>query len=186
MLQVVKMSCFDRSLRQTEPEEIDARSNSVSSPQHSRVNGWSLPLHLFQLIAWLLYSYLAIVGFGIYIPLLPHGWKYAAYATIGLVFVCHLIAHLVAITIDPAEPNVLAKKNYNLPMPVFDKKKHKHVIQNLHCYLCEVSVGHKAKHCSACNKCIADFDHHCKWLNNCVGRKNYCNHLQSHIPFPCC
>ncbi|XP_053570322.1 palmitoyltransferase ZDHHC11 [Bombina bombina] len=173
MLKVVKMNCHDRRLRQTEPEGIHTERHAASPPQHSRVNGWSLPLHIFQLIAWLLYSYLAIVGFGIYIPLLPYGWKYAAYAIIGVIFVCHLVSHLVAVTIDPAESNVLAKKNYNLPMPIFDKDKHKHVIQNLHCYLCEVSVGSKTKHCSACNKCIADFDHHCKWLNNCVGGKNY-------------
>ncbi|KAM4689003.1 palmitoyltransferase ZDHHC11-like [Discoglossus pictus] len=140
MLKIVKMNCYDRRLRRTEPEEIHVENDAVSSPKNSRVNGWSLPLHIFQLVAWLLYSYLAIVGFGIYIPLLPYGWKYAAYAIIGFLFLCHLIAHLVAVSIDPAEANVLAKKNYNHPMPVFDKSKHKHVIQNLHCYLCEVNV----------------------------------------------
>ncbi|XP_065256058.1 palmitoyltransferase ZDHHC11-like [Emys orbicularis] len=167
------MNCYGRRLRRTGPEQLNSRNDLVSPPQHSRVNGWSLPLHTFQIVALLFYTYLAIVGFGIYIPLLPHGWKYAAYAVIGVLFAHHLVAHLVAITIDPADQNVLAKKNYSSPMPVFDRGKHKHVIQNQHCYLCEVDVGPKAKHCSACNKCIADFDHHCKWLNNCVGGRNY-------------
>uniref|UniRef100_K7F8A8 Palmitoyltransferase n=1 Tax=Pelodiscus sinensis TaxID=13735 RepID=K7F8A8_PELSI len=173
-----EMSCYDRRLRRTGPEQLNSRNDLVSPPQHSRVNGWSLPLHTFQVVALLFYTYLAIVGFGIYIPLLPHGWKYAAYAVsfilvIGVLFAHHLVAYIVAITIDPADQNVLAKKNYCSPMPVFDRSKHKHVIQNQHCYLCEVDVGPKAKHCSACNKCIADFDHHCKWLNNCVGGRNY-------------
>ncbi|XP_067425932.1 palmitoyltransferase ZDHHC11-like [Emydura macquarii macquarii] len=168
-----QMNCYDRRLRRTGPEQLNSRHGLVSPPQHSRVNGWSLPLHTFQFIGLLFYTYLAIVGFGIYIPLLPHGWKYAAYAVIGVLFVHHLVAHLVAITIDPADQNVLTKKNYSSPMPVFDRSRHKHVIQNQHCYLCEVDVGPKAKHCSACNKCIADFDHHCKWLNNCVGGRNY-------------
>ncbi|XP_059584516.1 palmitoyltransferase ZDHHC11 isoform X2 [Alligator mississippiensis] len=167
------INCYDRRLRRTGPEQLNSGNDLVSPPLHSRVNGWSLPLHCFQIVALLLYTYLAIVGFGIYIPLLPHGWKHTAYAVIGILFVHHLIAHLIAITIDPADQNVLAKKNYNNPMPVFDRRKHRHVIQNQHCYLCEVDVGPKAKHCSACNKCIADFDHHCKWLNNCVGGKNY-------------
>ncbi|XP_020932559.1 uncharacterized protein LOC110257285 isoform X2 [Sus scrofa] len=58
-------------------------------------------------------------------------------------------------------------------MPVFDRSKHAHVIQDLYCHLCETNVDPKTKHCSACNKCVLGFDHHCKWLNNCVGRKNY-------------
>ncbi|XP_043921066.1 palmitoyltransferase ZDHHC11-like isoform X2 [Protopterus annectens] len=169
----LQMNCYDRRLRRTGPAHGSSKHDLISAPQHSRVNGWSLPLHVFQLIAWLLYTYFAIVGFGIYIPLLPYGWKYAAYVIIGLIFVYHFVVHLVAVSIDPADPNVLAKKNYNSPMPVLDRNIHPHAIQNLHCYLCEVNVEPKAKHCSACNKCVSRFDHHCKWLNNCVGGQNY-------------
>ncbi|XP_064410413.1 palmitoyltransferase ZDHHC11 isoform X1 [Latimeria chalumnae] len=167
------MNCYDRRLRRTGPAHGNNGNDLVAAPQRSRVNGWSLPLHTFQLVAWLLFSYLAVVGFGIYIPLLPYGWKNAGYAVIGLVFIYHSIVHLAAVSVDPADPSVRAKKNYNGLMPVFDRSKHTHVIQNLHCYLCEVDVGPKAKHCSSCNKCISDFDHHCKWLNNCVGGRNY-------------
>uniref|UniRef100_A0ACB8FTB5 Palmitoyltransferase zdhhc11 n=1 Tax=Sphaerodactylus townsendi TaxID=933632 RepID=A0ACB8FTB5_9SAUR len=167
------MICFDEKLQRIGPAEQNRRNGLTLAPPHSRVNGWSLPLHSFQVVTLGLYAYLAIVGFGIYIPLLPHRWKYAAYAVIGLLFVHHLINHLVAATIDPADRNVLAKKNYRKPMPVFDRSKCKHVIENQHCYLCDAEVGPKVKHCSTCNKCIAGFDHHCNWLNNCVGSKNY-------------
>ncbi|KAM6449390.1 LOW QUALITY PROTEIN: palmitoyltransferase ZDHHC11-like [Liasis olivaceus] len=163
------MTCYDKKLRQTRPEQLN---DLVMAPLQSRVNG-SLPLHFFQLITLLLYSYLGIVGFGIYIPLLPNEWKQVAYAVIGIFFVHHLITHLVAITIDPADENILAKKNYDKPMPILDRSKCKHVIQNQYCYLCEADVGLKTKHCSTCNKCVADFDHHCNWLNNCVGSRNY-------------
>uniref|UniRef100_A0A6I8PPY9 Palmitoyltransferase n=1 Tax=Ornithorhynchus anatinus TaxID=9258 RepID=A0A6I8PPY9_ORNAN len=168
-----RMKCFGRSLRQVEPEEEPNKSEPVCPPQGSRVNGWSLPLHSFQGIAWAVYSYMAVVGFGIYIPLLPYAWKHGAYAIIGAVFAFHFIIHLAAVTIDPADPNVRGKKNYGHPVPALDRNKHKHAIQNQYCHLCEVSVGPKAKHCSTCNKCIAEFDHHCKWLNNCVGSRNY-------------
>uniref|UniRef100_A0A8D0BY28 Palmitoyltransferase n=1 Tax=Salvator merianae TaxID=96440 RepID=A0A8D0BY28_SALMN len=112
----------------------------VVAPLHSRVNGWSLPLHANQLITLLLYSYMAIVSFGIYIPLLPKVWKSVAYAVISLLFGYHLIFHLIAITIDPADQNIMAEKDYGKPMPVFDRSKCKHVIQNQHCYLCEADV----------------------------------------------
>ncbi|XP_062925809.1 palmitoyltransferase ZDHHC11 isoform X2 [Mobula hypostoma] len=167
------MNCYDRRLRKTVPERENSRNDLVAPPTRSRVNGWTLPLHSFQLIAWVLYNYLAIVAFGIYIPMLPYAWKYIGYAIIGLLFVYHFIVHLVAVSIDPADNSVRARKNYNIPMPTLDRAKHPHVIQNQHCYLCEVDVGMKAKHCSTCNKCISDFDHHCKWLNNCVGGRNY-------------
>ncbi|XP_035269454.1 probable palmitoyltransferase ZDHHC11 isoform X3 [Anguilla anguilla] len=167
------MNCFQRQLRRTAPMRGGSRNELVTPPLRSRVNGWSIPLHAFQLVGWLIYSYMAVVGFGVYIPLLPPPWSYAAYCVIGTVFLLHMVAHLAAVSIDPADLSVLARKNYSNPMPVLDKKKHPHVIHNLHCYLCEVDVGPKVKHCSSCNKCIADFDHHCKWLNNCVGGRNY-------------
>ncbi|XP_072365964.1 palmitoyltransferase ZDHHC11 isoform X1 [Scyliorhinus torazame] len=167
------MNCFDRRLRKTGPEREGSRNDLVASPTRSRVNGWTLPLHSFQLIAFVLYFYLAVVAFGIYIPMLPYSWKYAGYAIIGLLFLYHFIVHLVAVSIDPAVKSVRTRKNYNTPMPTLDRAKHPHVIQNQHCYLCEVDVGVKAKHCSTCNKCISEFDHHCKWLNNCVGGRNY-------------
>ncbi|KAJ8415827.1 hypothetical protein AAFF_G00403840 [Aldrovandia affinis] len=167
------MNCFQRQLRRTAPMRGSSRNELVTPLLRSRVNGWSLPLHAFQLVGWLVYSYMAVVGFGIYIPLLPPPWSYAAYCVIGTAFLLHMVTHLAAVSIDPADFSVLAKKNYSNPMPVLDKRKHPHVIHNLHCYLCEVDVGPKVKHCSSCNKCIADFDHHCKWLNNCVGGRNY-------------
>ncbi|KAK1173349.1 putative palmitoyltransferase ZDHHC11B isoform X1 [Acipenser oxyrinchus oxyrinchus] len=167
------MNCYDRRVRRTRPAREDSRNDLVIPPRRSRVNGWSLPIHSFQLVAWLFYTYLAIVGFGIYIPLLPYNWKYAGYCIIGIAFASHFVMHIVAVSIDPADHSVRAKNNYRNPMPALDRAKHPHAIQNLHCYLCEVDVGLKAKHCSSCNKCISDFDHHCRWLNNCVGGRNY-------------
>uniref|UniRef100_A0A8C6QRN6 Palmitoyltransferase n=2 Tax=Nannospalax galili TaxID=1026970 RepID=A0A8C6QRN6_NANGA len=139
----------------------------------SRVNGWSPPLHPFQAIAWTTFLLVSISAFGIFIPSLPRNWKYAAYAVMGVLFTFHLIMHLIAITIDPADTNVRLKKDYSEPVPTFDRSKHAHVIQNQYCHLCEVTVSKKARHCSSCNKCVSGFDHHCKWLNNCVGSRNY-------------
>lgn len=87
-------------------------------------------------------------------------------------FLSHLVLHLSAVSIDPADLSVRTRSS-RAPPPPFDRSKHRHVIENSHCYLCQVDVGAKSKHCSACNKCVSNFDHHCRWLNNCVGSRNY-------------
>ncbi|XP_034536875.1 palmitoyltransferase ZDHHC1 isoform X2 [Notolabrus celidotus] len=147
-------------------------SSRADVPLCSRTNGWSWPPHPFQLLAWLLYVYFAVTGFGVFVPLLPGHWIPAGYICTGIIFVCHLCVHVMAVSIDPADFNVRTKSDKG-PVPVFDRSKHAHVIENCHCYLCQVDVGPKSKHCSACNKCVANFDHHCRWLNNCVGSRNY-------------
>ncbi|XP_046696585.1 palmitoyltransferase ZDHHC1 isoform X1 [Silurus meridionalis] len=173
------MDLCSRNPNRTVPVS-DGVPRRVDIPLCSRTNGWSWPPHPFQLLAWLLYLYFAVTGFGIFIPLLPSHWIPAGYICTGIMFVCHLLVHLTAVSIDPADYNVRAK-SYKGPLPVFDRTKHAHVIENCHCYLCEVDVGPKSKHCSACNKCVASFDHHCRWLNNCVGSRNYWVFLNSVI-----
>ncbi|XP_073461053.1 palmitoyltransferase ZDHHC1 isoform X1 [Aquarana catesbeiana] len=145
---------------------------TVEPLQHFRRNGWSWPPHPLQFVAWITYLLFTVIGFGVLVPLLPRHWVAAGYACMGVMFALHLIVHFLAVTFDPADENVRAKNSPG-PLPVFDRTKHAHVIENMHCYICEVDVGAKSKHCSLCNKCVSNFDHHCKWLNNCVGGKNY-------------
>ncbi|XP_072527784.1 palmitoyltransferase ZDHHC1 [Salminus brasiliensis] len=173
------MDICGRNPNRTAPVS-DGQPRRGDLPLCSRTNGWSWPPHPFQLLAWLLYLYFAVTGFGVFVPLLPSHWIPAGYICTGITFVCHLFVHLTAVSIDPADYNVRAK-SYKGPVPVFDRTKHAHVIENCHCYLCEVDVGPKSKHCSACNKCVASFDHHCRWLNNCVGSRNYWLFLNSVI-----
>ncbi|XP_062254457.1 palmitoyltransferase ZDHHC11 isoform X2 [Platichthys flesus] len=166
------MSCFSERRRRTSPMGGSSRNELVPS-KLPRMNGWSWPPQAFQVAGWLVYSFFAIVGFGIYIPLLPLPWNQVLYSLTGIAFIVHLFAHIAAVTIDPADASVRAKQSYSSPKPLFDRKNQQHVIQDLHCYLCDVKVGPKVKHCGVCNKCVEDFDHHCKWLNNCVGGRNY-------------
>uniref|UniRef100_A0A8C4QQL7 Palmitoyltransferase n=1 Tax=Eptatretus burgeri TaxID=7764 RepID=A0A8C4QQL7_EPTBU len=174
--------CIGHCENRTEPEEGEQEcdNDSAQSTRHSRINGWSWPLHPFQILAWLVFFYFVVIAFGIFVPLLPYQWKPAGYICISLAMCYHAVVHIATISVDPADLNVRIKKSYRNPIPAFDRSKHKHVIENLHCHLCSVDVGAKSKHCSNCNKCIASFDHHCKWLNNCVGQRNYCKITQKH------
>ncbi|KAM6942754.1 palmitoyltransferase ZDHHC1 [Xenentodon cancila] len=165
------MDMCSRNPNRTAPVGEDGPGRA-DIPLCSRTNGWSWPPHPFQLLAWTLYIYFAVTGFGVFVPLLPTHWIPAGYICTGIMFVCHLCVHVMAVSVDPADYNVRMKRDRG-PVPMFDRSKHAHVIENCHCYLCQVDVGPKSKHCSACNKCVANFDHHCRWLNNCVGRRNY-------------
>ncbi|XP_054903403.1 palmitoyltransferase ZDHHC11 isoform X2 [Poeciliopsis prolifica] len=169
---VKKMNCFSRRFRRTAPTRGSSKSELVPS-RTPRINGWSWPLQPLQVVGWVLYIYLAVVSFGIFIPLLPQPWNAMGYAISGISFLLHFFTNIATVTIDPADSTVRAKKNYSSPLPLFDKAKQAHVIQDLHCYLCDVKVGPRVKHCGICNKCVEGFDHHCKWLNTCVGQRNY-------------
>ncbi|XP_063460225.1 probable palmitoyltransferase ZDHHC11B isoform X3 [Pan paniscus] len=170
---VLQMDTPSGSQCSVTPEAILNNEKLVLPPRISRVNGWSLPLHYFQVVTWAVFVGLSLASFGIFIPLLPHSWKYIAYVVTGGIFSFHLVVHLIASCIDPGDSNVRLMKNYSQPMPFFDRSKHAHVIQNQFCHLCKVTVNKKTKHCISCNKCVSGFDHHCKWINNCVGSRNY-------------
>ncbi|XP_047644756.1 palmitoyltransferase ZDHHC1 isoform X7 [Phacochoerus africanus] len=161
----------------TAPAQASGPSPELQG-QRSRRNGWSWPPHPLQIVAWLLYLFFAVIGFGVLVPLLPHHWVPAGYACMGAIFAGHLVVHLTAVSIDPADANV-RDKSYAGPLPIFNRSQHAHVIEDLHCNLCDVDVSARSKHCSACNKCVCGFDHHCKWLNNCVGERNYWLFLHS-------
>ncbi|KAG7482667.1 putative palmitoyltransferase ZDHHC1 isoform X1 [Solea senegalensis] len=165
------MDLCSRNPNRTAPV-LEAGPPRVDAPLCSRTNGWAWPPHPLQLLAWLLYVYFAVTSLGVFVPLLPAHWIPAGYICTGVMFVCHLCVHVMAVSVDPADRSVRTH-NHRGPVPVFDRSKHAHVIENCHCYLCQVDVAPKSKHCSSCNKCVADFDHHCRWLNNCVGSRNY-------------
>ncbi|KAG8144005.1 hypothetical protein E2320_001139 [Naja naja] len=173
------MNICSKPPNKTAPEKTSETTFEVQS-QHARRNGWSWPPHPFQFVAWLLFFFFALVGFGILVPLLPIHWVPAGYICPGVFFLCHLVVHLTAVSIDPADDSV-RKKNYQGPLSAFNRSQHAHVIENRHCHICDVDVSSRSKHCGSCNKCVCGFDHHCMWLNNCVGERNYWLFLNSVI-----
>ncbi|KAJ8004831.1 hypothetical protein DPEC_G00140390 [Dallia pectoralis] len=78
---MTNMRWIERRLRRTAPARGGSRSELVTSTGAlPRVNGWACPPHAFQLVGWSVYSYMAIVGLGIYIPLLPSPWRQIIYS----------------------------------------------------------------------------------------------------------
>ncbi|XP_019489348.1 PREDICTED: probable palmitoyltransferase ZDHHC11, partial [Hipposideros armiger] len=177
MVAVARMDCCRRSHTQVIPDKVTSMAKGTLPPCWSRVNGWSKPLHPFQVVAWTVFLILVLATFCVFIPMLPREWQYITYTVsfykvMSGVFVLHGIVHVTAVTIDPAETSV-SLKIYGAPRPSFNRSHQAHVIQDQYCCLCDSIVSMKAKHCRACNKCVSGFDHHCKWMNNCVGSRNY-------------
>lgn len=50
----------------------------------------------------------------------------------------HLVYHFLALTLDPAD--LAVRKKGIFPKHSFDQTKHKHVIENSYCYICETEV----------------------------------------------
>ena len=154
---------------------VSIKKPEINRKNFVRINGWTYPLHWLQIIAWFFLLLMCLVCFAFIVPTLPN---YQIRCTVivvkVLVLVLHFITHVIAVSINPADDNVIDKLDLRKDRPTkFDRNKHSHVIENQFCYICETTVGSKSKHCSVCNKCVSNFDHHCKWLNNCVGGKNY-------------
>ncbi|OQR70703.1 hypothetical protein BIW11_01639 [Tropilaelaps mercedesae] len=169
------MSKLSRSCEGCCRRVVDCRLVPAGFPgpnQWFRRNGFSLPLHPFQVLAWCLLTVFVLLYYSALIPNVQDGPKRCLLTMLmALSLGIHVFSLLVSSAINPADYNVLAKNFAG--RGTFDRSKHKHVIENQYCYICETKVGAKSKHCSACNKCIGEFDHHCKWLNNCVGVRNY-------------
>lgn len=72
------MEVCSKNPNRTAPVADDGLQGA-SVPLCSRTNGWTWPPHPFQLLAWLLYVFFAITGFGVFVPLLPPHWIPAGY-----------------------------------------------------------------------------------------------------------
>lgn len=144
-----------------------------------RTNGLQMPWHPQQVAGWLVLAAFGVCSFGVLLPGLGPDVYPVVLFVLGSLFFLHVVSHVAALLIDPADPQLRAAaarddRPSSKTVPELDKSKHAHVIENGKCHLCNIyTSGHRTKHCGSCNKCVEKFDHHCKWLNHCIGARNY-------------
>lgn len=153
-----------------------APQSGLTPPEHRkwrRLHGLQLPLHPQQVAGWLTLFVFAAAVFFVLVPALGEPLRPLLFSVLAGLFLLHLVSHLTALLLDPADAPLRKLKVASL-VPEFDRSKHAHVIENGRCHLCNIKTsGVRTKHCSVCNKCVGGFDHHCKWLNHCIGKRNY-------------
>ncbi|TMW51443.1 hypothetical protein DOY81_003468 [Sarcophaga bullata] len=151
-----------------------------------RINGLQTPLHPLQLFGWFVLILFGLAAYWILIPSFNTDIQGPLYGLITGLYIVHLVSHLVALLIDPADRELRRIHRNDRIVPEFDRSKHAHVIENGRCHLCNIRTSsHRTKHCSVCNKCVGKFDHHCKWLNHCIGSRNYVAFLMCVVSAVC-
>lgn len=150
--------------------------HSETHRKRRRTHGLQTPWHPQQVAGWLVLATFGACSFGVLLPGLGPNLYPIVLFVLGSLFFLHVVSHIAALLIDPADPQLRALRDdgQNKTIPELDKSKHAHVIENGKCHLCNIyTSGHRTKHCGSCNKCVEKFDHHCKWLNHCIGARNY-------------
>lgn len=119
-----------------------------------RQNGFRLPWHNSQMIAYTLYVF-NVVSVVVCMNIADVDLHIAWLVGFGGVYLGLGIFGFLVTWSDPTakECNEEGKK--------------------LYCEICAVYVREMTKHCRRCKRCVNGFDHHCNSLNNCIGKENY-------------
>lgn len=103
-----------------------------------RTNGFSWPPDKAQIIMWLIMFYFAISVFSCFCVSLSEPWSYSIAIIFAIIFLIHVIFNIWCMASNPCEEALIKRKI--MPESIFDRNKHKHVIENHFCNICLISV----------------------------------------------
>lgn len=103
-----------------------------------RTNGFSWPPDKAQLFSWIVILYFSLSTFASLCLSLATPWIYIFYAISAIVMLTHITLNIVVMLVNPGEEAALKRKI--VPQNDFDRTKHKHVIENQFCNICQIVV----------------------------------------------
>lgn len=132
-----------------------------------KINGFSCPLHPWQILSWLWIIWHSTLP-GAILPIKTNSPTYLLLPLLFyLIWLFVIIFGFLLTKSNPSQSKSIDPIKYFL----FRLNPSQHFAY--YCFTCKIYVQKSSKHCGMCRKCIEGFDHHCKWLNNCIGSKNY-------------
>src|SRR5438876_179514 len=85
-------------------------NNSVTTRNVSRINGWSLPLHPLQLLAWFFFLFFAVSLFAFIVPAIPTTLFRGLVVGLNLaLFISNFLILIASVTVNPADDNVIER-----------------------------------------------------------------------------
>lgn len=105
---------------------------------HKRTNGFSWPPDKAQILSWLLIIYFGLAMFGCLIISIRQPWSYIIGVIFLILYIVKISLNLTVMAINPGEEATLKRKI--VPQNNFDREKHKHVIENQFCNICQIVV----------------------------------------------
>ena len=72
------------------------RDVDTVSVEPSRVNGWTCPLHVLQVVAWIVILVFAVIHYTTLVPAIHESWQLTAYiVSLLLIYIsfCDIVAH---------------------------------------------------------------------------------------------
>ena len=129
-------------------------------------NGFCLPLHYLQIVAWIAIALLAGLFYAVVGRAAEEQARVALMTIYSFGLTSTILTCFICTKLDPTDLAVQVK--LGLLTTHYDYTKFPRL-----CIKCSTHVGARSKHCSKCDRCAEQFDHHCDWLNNCVGKANY-------------
>lgn len=105
---------------------------------YKRTNGFSWPPDKYQVIAWTVLIYLGLSVFGSLCVSLAHPWSIIISVLFAIIYLTHVGFNIACMAINPGEEAVLKRKI--VPQSNFDRQKHRHVIENQFCNICQIVV----------------------------------------------
>jgi palmitoyltransferase len=133
-----------------------------------RENGFSLPLHPLQILAWVLMTTLTVTYYILTVPALPTPYQAVFSVVYSTALTLTAALGYICTKCNPTDPTVYLERQSRISQQPFDSTGFPKV-----CKICRTHVLQHSRHCGKCNRCVNGFDHHCKWLNNCIGQRNY-------------